>query len=118
MSHRSPSSPRIPRALEAYRRVGADRAELARIGSCPPLHTCPWRAGVDPVVHDVLDLHALAGDGAPGSVVTESTPHHLVEGLLLFRRTLREAQEHVRKRVDQVVTQAAHNEVAVRRMRE
>ena len=64
------------------------------------LTTCPWRAFLDPVVRDVMDLYrsAKTGDGVHlASVRALNPPAHLWEGVQLYAsamaRNIGEVQE-------------------------
>jgi len=120
VSHRAVGCPlpAHPLAGGAWAKVFGWRRRLSKEAGEPELaDTCPWRALVDPVVADVLELHALAGDGPPAAAIAAATPHHLVEGLLLYTRALHHAREGARSRQRARDETADAGAAAVRRLR-
>ena len=66
------------------------------------LNTCPWRAFVDPVVRDVLELHASAvvdreGNAHLASVRAQNPYQHLWEGVQLYTRVLNQNLSELRE---------------------
>tara|TARA_R100000808_G_scaffold13674_1_gene32963 strand:+ start:2564 stop:2842 length:279 start_codon:yes stop_codon:yes gene_type:complete len=75
---------------------------IERSASGAKLNTCPWRAFIDPVVRDVLALHASAVVDREGSVHLASlraqNPYqHLWEGVQLYTRLLNQNLAELRE---------------------
>jgi hypothetical protein len=55
---------------------------------------CPWRGFTDPIVSDVLEAYGLVGGEGPLALLPEYLPHHLHEGVRVYRRVINAVQSH------------------------